>query len=120
MASKTIKQVVRELHVSRNMVRKLVRILTAMTALKLYGMKSAYDEIIATGIERQNDPQRVVAALLTSEIGEGQARSIKYQITIAKLSLARHFDDFNFAKTGIDETMVNEQPTPSLWECCQN
>ena len=60
-------------------------ILTTMSALKLYGMKSAYDEIIATAIKRQHDPQRVVADLLTSEIAEKQARSIKYQMTIAKL-----------------------------------
>ncbi|RWP45994.1 MAG: hypothetical protein EOR04_01265 [Mesorhizobium sp.] len=42
-------------------------------------MKNAYDEIIATAIKRQHDPQRVVADLLTSEIAEKQARSIKYQ-----------------------------------------
>lgn len=29
-------------------------ILTTMRALKLYGMKSAYDEIIATAIKRQH------------------------------------------------------------------
>lgn len=32
--------------------------------------ESAYDEIIATAIKRQHDPQRVVADLLTSEIAE--------------------------------------------------
>ncbi len=50
-----------------------------MSALKLYGMKSAYDEIIATAIKRQHDPQRVVADLLTSEIAEKQARSIVFR-----------------------------------------
>jgi DNA replication protein DnaC len=83
-------------------------ILTTMSALKLYGMKSAYDEIIATAVKRQHDPQRVVADLLTSEIAEKQARSIKYQMTIAKLPLAKDIDDFSFAETGINETLVHD------------
>ena len=83
-------------------------ILTTMNALKLYGMKSAYDEIIATAIKRQHDPQRVVADLLTSEIVEKQARSIKYQMTIAKLPLAKDIGDFSFAETGINETLVHD------------
>ena len=83
-------------------------ILTTMNALKLYGMKSAYDEIIAAAIKRQHDPQRVVADLLTSEIAEKQARSIKYQMTIAKLPLAKDIDDFSFAETGINETLVHD------------
>ena len=49
-------------------------------------MKSAYDEIIATAVKRQHDPQRVVADLLTSEIAEKQARFDK---SIAKLPLVK-------------------------------
>jgi DNA replication protein DnaC len=66
------------------------------------------DEIIATAIKRQHDPQRVVADLLTSEIAEKQARSIKYQMTIAKLPLAKDIDDFSFTETGINETLVHD------------
>ena len=69
-------------------------ILATMGELKLYGMKAAFDEIIATAVKRQHEPQRVVGDLLTAEISEKQARSIKYQITIAKLPLAKDIDDF--------------------------
>ena len=71
-------------------------ILGAMGELKLYGMKAAFDEIIATAIKRQHEPQRIVGDLLSAEISEKQARSIKYQITIAKLPLAKDIDDFAF------------------------
>ena len=54
-------------------------ILTAMGELKLYGMKSAFDEIITTAVKRQHEPQHVVGDLLTAEIAEKHARSIKYQ-----------------------------------------
>ena len=37
--------------------------------------------------------------LLNAEIDEKQARSIKYQLTIAKLPLAKDLDDFQFEGT---------------------
>lgn len=83
-------------------------ILTTMSALKLYGMKNAYDEIIATAIKREHQPARIVSDLLTAEIAEKQARSIKYQMTIAKLPLAKDIEDFTFAGTGINETLVRD------------
>ena len=35
-------------------------------------------------MKRQHEPQRIVGDLLTAEIAEKQARSIKYQMTIAR------------------------------------
>jgi DNA replication protein DnaC len=83
-------------------------ILTTMAELKLYGMKAAYDEIIGTAIKRQHEPARIVGDLLTAEITEKQARSIRYQIGIAKLPLAKDMDDFSFAGTPINETLVRD------------
>jgi DNA replication protein DnaC len=79
-----------------------------MGELKLYGMKAAFDEIIATAVKRQHELQRIVGDLLTAEISEKQARSIKYQITIAKLPLARDVEDFAFDDTPINETLVRD------------
>lgn len=83
-------------------------ILATMSELKLYGMKAAYDELIATAVKRQHEPQRVVGDLLAAEISEKQARSIKYQITIAKLPLARDIDNFVFDDTPVNETLVRD------------
>jgi DNA replication protein DnaC len=83
-------------------------ILTAMGELKLYGMKAAFDEIITIAVKRQHEPQRIVGDLLTAEISEKQARSIKYQITIAKLPLAKDVDDFVFDNAPVNETLVRD------------
>ncbi len=83
-------------------------ILTTMAELKLYGMKAAYDEIIGTAVKRQHEPTRIVGDLLTAEISEKQARSIRYQITIAKLPLAKDVDDFAFDGTPINQTLVRD------------
>jgi DNA replication protein DnaC len=82
-----------------------------MAALKLYGMRAAYDEVMATAIKRQCEPPRIVGDLLKAEIAEKQARSIKYQLTIAKLPLAKDIDDFTFAGTPINEPLVRELAT---------
>jgi DNA replication protein DnaC len=81
-------------------------ILTTMAELKLYGMKAAFDEIITTAVKRQHEPQHVVGDLLTAEITEKQARSIRYQITIAKLPLAKDIGDFTFDDTPINQSLV--------------
>ena len=80
----------------------------AMGELKLYGMRTAYDEVMAAGIKRQHEPPRIVGDLLKAEIAEKQARSIKYQMTISKLPLAKDLDGFEFAGTPINEALVRD------------
>ena len=84
------------------------QILEAMGELKLYGMRGAYDEIVATAVKRQHEPQRVIADLLEAEINEKKARSIKYQMTIAKLPLAKDIDDFDFDAAAVNETLLRD------------
>jgi DNA replication protein DnaC len=84
------------------------QVLDLMSTLKLYGMRSAYDEVMGNGIKRQHEPPRIVGDLLQSEIAEKQARSIRYQLSIAKLPLAKDIDDFEFANTPVNEGLVRE------------
>lgn len=84
------------------------QILDLMGTLKLYGMRSAYDEIMTSGIKRQHEPPRIVGDLLQSEIAEKQARSIRYQMTVAKLPLAKEIEEFDFTGTPINEGLIRE------------
>ena len=68
------------------------QILATMGDLKLFGMKAAYDEIIKVAVKRTHEPQQIVGDLLQAEISEKQARSIRYQMTIAKLPLAKDIE----------------------------
>lgn len=52
-------------------------------------MMKSYDEIMAAALKRGHDPQRILGDILAAEIGEKQARSIKCQMTIAKLPLSK-------------------------------
>ena len=84
------------------------QILDLMGNLQLFGMRSAYDEVMAAGIKRQYEPPRIVGDLSQSEIAEKQARSIRYQMTIAKLPLAKDIEQFDFTGTPINEGLVKD------------
>ena len=83
-------------------------ILAAMGELKLFGMRAAYDELIATAVKRQHEPPRIVGDLLNAEISEKQARSMKYQLTVAKLPFAKELGEFVFADTPVNEPLVRD------------
>ena len=89
-------------------------VLDMMSGLKLYGMRSAYDETLATAIKRKHEPQRLVGDLLKAEISEKQARSIKYQLTVAKLPLAKDVDDFTF------KTRRSTKPLCAIWPAAKS
>ena len=87
------------------------KVIELMSALKLYGMRAAYDEVMSNGIKRRHEPPRIVGELLAAEIADKQARSIKYQLTIAKLPLAKDIDDFDFTGTPVNEALVRDLTT---------
>lgn len=91
-----------------------------MSQLKLYGMNVAYDEIITTAVKRQHGPQQIVGDLLNVEISEKQARSIKYQMTIAKLPLAKEVDEFSFEDTPVNDTLVRDLASGEFLEHQRN
>ena len=82
-----------------------------MSQFKLYGMKAAYDEILATAVKRQHEPQQIIGDLLNAEITEKRVRSIKYQMTIAKMPLAKELEEFDFEATPVNETLIRDLAT---------
>ena len=83
-------------------------ILEMMGTLQLSGMRASYDEIIAAGVKRQHPLDRVIGALLKAEIAEKHARSIRYQLGIARLPLAKEIEDFVFKGTPINAELVRD------------
>jgi DNA replication protein DnaC len=61
-------------------------VLDMMSSLKLYGMRSAYDETLATALKRKHEPQRFVGDLLK----------------------AKDVDDFAFKNSPINEALVRD------------
>ena len=95
-------------------------ILEMMGTLQLSGMRASYDEIIATGVKRQHSLDRVIGALLKAEIAEKHARSIRYQMGIAKLPLAKEIEEFVFKGTPINAELVRDLGTGGFLEHQRN
>jgi DNA replication protein DnaC len=83
-------------------------LLELMRKLRLAGMRAAFDEVLTTGLKRQHSLQQIIGDLLKAEIAEKQARSIRYQVTIARLPLAKELADFNFSATPVNEALIRE------------
>jgi DNA replication protein DnaC len=83
-------------------------ILEMMTTLQLAGMRATYDEIVSVGIKRQHGIERVIGALLKAEIAAKQARSINYQMGIAKLPLVKELADLELGATPINAALVDQ------------
>ena len=91
-----------------------------MGKLRLYGMRASYDEIITTALKRQHEPQQIIGDLLVAEISEKQARSIKYQMTIAKLPLAKELEEFDFEAAEVNETLIRDLATSDFLDHQRN
>jgi DNA replication protein DnaC len=86
-------------------------VLHMLDQLKLFGMRAGFDEVLAAGLKRKHSVQQIIGELLRAEIAEKQARSIKYQLSTAKLPLAKELADFRFADTPVNEALVRELAT---------
>ncbi len=86
-------------------------ILDLMGELKLFGMRGAFDEVMANGLKRRHELQQLIGELLKAEVAEKEARSIKYQLTTAKLPLAKDLTDCDFKGTRINAALVRDLAT---------
>ncbi len=91
-----------------------------MREVKLVGMRAAYDEVLSNALKRQHPAAQIVGNLLQAEIAEKQARSIRYQVTVAKLPLIKDLAEFDFSGTPINEGLVRKMATGSFLDGQRN
>lgn len=77
-----------------------------MRALKLAGMRAAYDEIMRAGIQHKRSPAEIFGDLLKAELAEKTARSIRYQMSAAQFPVMKHLAEFAFDPAPVNEGLV--------------
>jgi DNA replication protein DnaC len=82
------------------------KLMEAMETLKLYGMKSVFDEVLATGIKQRRTPEKLFLDLLEAELSERTARSIRYRLGKARFPVDKDLDRFDFSASPVNETQV--------------
>jgi DNA replication protein DnaC len=95
-------------------------IIAMMATLQLAGMRAAYDEIVAIGVKRQHSVERIIGGLLQAEIAAKNARSINYQMGIAKLPLAKELADLTFDDTPINGALIEQLSTGAFLDSQRN
>ena len=95
-------------------------IIAMMATLQLAGMRAAYDEIVTTGVKRQHSVERMIGALLKAEIAAKNARSINYQMGIAKLPLVKELADLTFDDTPINGALIEQLSTGAFLDSQRN
>lgn len=83
------------------------RIIELTQAMRMKGMRDAYDETLAVAVRQKWARERFLAELLESEQAERTAAATKRRITQAKLGPHRkELDTFDFTASGVDETQI--------------
>lgn len=86
-------------------------LMTLLGTLKLTGMRAHYDDIVTQGRKRQRPFETLFGELLKAEVAEKGARSIRYQLGIARLPVAKELAGFDFDQTPVNEALVQELAT---------
>jgi DNA replication protein DnaC len=81
-------------------------IIEIMRALKLLGMRQAYDDILQAATQHKWRPQKLVGELLRAELAEKTARSIRYQMGAAKFPIMKSLEGFDFTASPVNEELI--------------
>ena len=91
-------------------------VIDQLRTLKLYGMVGVYDEAVTQGIRRNNSVQEILMTLCLAEAAERKARSIKYQLGIAKFPVHKNLDTFSFSEAQVNEALIRDLYTGGFLE----
>jgi DNA replication protein DnaC len=82
------------------------KIMKALEQLRLLGMKSVYDELLATSLKQRHTPERLLLDLLEAELAERTLRSIRYRLNQARFPVDKDLDSFEFNASPVQEMQV--------------
>jgi DNA replication protein DnaC len=92
-----------------------------LKTLRLYGMVSAWEEIIAQGTQAAVESSRwLVEHLLEAEQTDRVMRSISYQMHAAKFPVHRDLAGFDFEQSKADRHLIMELANLSFTEEAHN
>jgi len=86
-------------------------LLALLSQLKLAGMRAHFDDVVTQGRKRQRPFEVLLGELLQAEIADKQARSIRYQLGIAKLPWAKDLTEFVFDDSPVNAAVIEDLAT---------
>jgi DNA replication protein DnaC len=77
-----------------------------LRALRLYGMGTALEELLAERPRSPSDPLAWIRRLLQAEQVERQVRSLRYQLRVARFPIHRELDHFQWEESDANRALV--------------
>lgn len=82
------------------------KLIDTLRKLRLHGMVAVFDEVVIQGIRRNNTIQEILLLLCQAEDAERRARSISYQLSIARFPVHKDIDTFSFKEAHVNEELI--------------
>ena len=99
-----------------------IDLLTQLKDLRLYGMAEMWAEIKAEAPQRKQDisPEKLLSQLVNAEITDRYARSLRYQLKVARFPVHRDLVDFKWGETPLSKQQIEQLATAKFMDDAHN
>ena len=94
--------------------------LAQLKSLHLYGMATAWSELLAEGVRRPMQPEAWLDRLIDAEQADRQVRSLRYQMKAARFPIHRDLTGIDWAETPLPQAQIEQLATAAFMESAHN
>ncbi len=94
--------------------------LAQLNALHLYGMATAWGELVAEGPRRPMQPEAWLDRLIEAKLADRQVRSLRYQLKAARFPVHRDLTGIDWAETPLPQAQIQQLATAALTASAHN
>ncbi len=94
--------------------------LAQLKSLHLYGMATAWGELLAEGPRQPMQPEAWLDRLIEAEQADRQVRSLRYQLKAARFPIHRDLTGIDWAETPLPQAQVQQLATAAFMESAHN
>lgn len=94
--------------------------LAQLKSLHLYGMATAWAELLAEGARRPMQPEAWLDRLIDAEQADRQVRSLRYQMKAARFPIHRDLTGIDWTETPLPPAQVEQLATATFMESAHN
>ena len=94
--------------------------LAQLKSLRLYGMATAWSELLAEGPRQPMQPEAWLDRLIDAEQTDRQVRSLRYQMKAARFPIHRDLTGIDWAETPLSQAQIEQLATTAFMESAHN
>ena len=94
--------------------------LAQLKALHLYGMATAWSELLSEGPRRPVQPEAWLDRLIQAELADRQIRSLRYQFKAARFPVHRDLTGIDWAETPLPQGKIEQLASAAFMQTAHN